>query len=250
MTNLSCLILAKNEAEMIGDCIESLRALEPKEIIVIDDNSSDETVSIAQYKKATVITHQKENFAEARDFAKSKARGEWLFYIDSDERMMPELAQEIKTLLTNNPLWDAGRINRVNYYLGKRWPTVEKMVRLFRKTKLKEWYGKLHESPVVNETIYELSGSIKHYTHPTLSERVESTITWSEIKAKSRFANNHPPVSWWRIPRVMLPVFFDYYIKQGGWKVGTLGLIESMYQTFSIFITYARLWELQQKDNE
>ena len=136
MTNLSCLILAKNEAEMIGDCIESLRALEPKEIIVIDDNSSDETVSIAQYKKATVITHQKENFAEARDFAKSKARGEWLFYIDSDERMMPELAQEIKTLLTNNPLWDAGRINRVNYYLGKRWPTVEKMVRLFRKTKL------------------------------------------------------------------------------------------------------------------
>ena len=247
MTNISCLILTKNEAETIGGCIDSLGSLEPKEIIVIDDDSRDETVSIAQYKKATVFTHQKKNFAEARNFAKTKARGEWLFYIDADEMMTPELAQEIKTLLINNPVWDGGRVNRTNNYLGKRWPTQEKMVRLFRKTKLKEWYGEIHESPIVSGAIYDLSGAIEHFTHRTLSEMVENTISWSGIEAKLRFANNHPPVSWWRIPRVMLPVFFDYYIKQGGWRMGTVGLIESMYQAFSMFITYARLWELQNK---
>ena len=54
-------------------------------------------------------------------------------------------------------------------------------------------------------------------------------------------------MTWWRFPRVMYTSFFDYYIRQGGWKIGTVGLIESMYQSFSIFITYARLWEMQQE---
>jgi len=54
-------------------------------------------------------------------------------------------------------------------------------------------------------------------------------------------------MSWWRFPRVMLTAFFDSYIRQGGWKIGTAGLIESMYQSFSIFVTYARLWEMQEK---
>jgi len=226
--NLTCIILAKNEAEMIGDCIDSLRALEPREIIVIDDGSTDETASIARFKKAEVISHHKQNFAEVE----------------------PELAKEIMTLLRENPAWDAGRMRRINYYLGKRWPTDEKVIRLFRKANLKEWYGELHESPIVNGTIFDLSGSISHCTHRTLAEMVEKTLVWSEIEASLRFNAHHPPVSWWRIPRVMLPVFWDYYIRQGGWKAGTVGLIESIYQAFSIFITYSRLWELQQKISE
>ncbi len=248
--NLTCIILAKNEAEMIGDCIDSLRALEPREIIVIDDGSTDETASIARFKKAEVISHHKQNFAEARNLGRLKARGEWLLYIDADERVEPELAKEIMTLLRENPAWDAGRMRRINYYLGKRWPTDEKVIRLFRKANLKEWYGELHESPIVNGTIFDLSGSISHCTHRTLAEMVEKTLVWSEIEASLRFNAHHPPVSWWRIPRVMLPVFWDYYIRQGGWKAGTVGLIESIYQAFSIFITYSRLWELQQKISE
>ena len=76
---------------------------------------------------------------------------------------------------------------------------------------------------------------------------VNKTLAWSKIDAELRFKSGHPRMTWWRFPRVMLTAFFDSYIKQGGWKVGTIGLIESLYQSYSIFITYARLWEMQNK---
>ena len=243
--NLSIIILAKNEAESIGACLDSLSPLDSLEILVIDDGSTDDTVSIAEYKNARVISHQKKNFAEARNFALKQTKGEWILYIDADERVTLELASEIRKQLRNNSMWDAGRITRINYYLGKRWPTSEQVIRLFRKSKLKEWFGELHESPVVEGTVFDLAGSIHHFTHRTLSEMVENTLVWSEIEAKLRLANNHPPVSWWRIPRVMIPVFVNYYITQRGWQAGTVGLIESIYQAFSMFITYGRLWEMQ-----
>lgn len=245
MNNLSCIILAKNEQELIGKCIDSLKQLEPLEILVIDDGSTDETVHIASSKKARVIIHKKNNFAEARNFAKAEARGDWLFYIDADEQVSEDLITQIKKEFETEPLWNSGQIVRVNYYLGKKWPVTEKVMRLFRKSKLKEWYGELHESPNATGALHDFSGFIYHFTHRTLSEMVDNTIVWSEIEAKLRLDAKHPRVVWWRFPRVMIPVFFDYYIKQGGWKVGAVGLIESMYQAFSIFITYARLWEMQ-----
>ena len=76
---------------------------------------------------------------------------------------------------------------------------------------------------------------------------ISKTIEWSQIEAELRFNANHPKITWWRFPRVMLSAFFDSYIKQGGWRVGTAGIIESIYQAFSIFITYAKLWEKQLK---
>jgi hypothetical protein len=75
---------------------------------------------------------------------------------------------------------------------------------------------------------------------------VEKTNKWSVIEARLRFDAGHPPVVWWRFPRVMLQAFSNSYITQGGWKAGAVGLMESMFQAFSIFITYAKLWELQQ----
>lgn len=74
---------------------------------------------------------------------------------------------------------------------------------------------------------------------------VEKTNKWSDTEALLRFNSNHPKMTWWRFPRVMLTAFFNSYIRQGGWKAGAVGLIESVYQSFSMFITYAKLWELQ-----
>ena len=71
---------------------------------------------------------------------------------------------------------------------------------------------------------------------------------WSKVEAELRFESNHPKMSAWRFFRVILTAFFNSYIKQRGWKVGAMGLIESIYQAFSIFITYARLWELQERE--
>ena len=76
---------------------------------------------------------------------------------------------------------------------------------------------------------------------------VNKTLEWSKIEAELRFNSNHPKMVWWRFPRVMTTAFLNSYVKQGGYKVGTVGIIESVYQSFSMFITYARLWEMQKK---
>ncbi len=109
----------------------------------------------------------------------------------------------------------------------------------------KGWKGQLHESPVIEGEVGELNGYLLHYTHRTLSQMLKKTIEWSRVEAQLRYNSGHPKMSWWRFPRVMISTFFDYYIVQRGYKIGTAGLIESMYQSFSIFVTYARLWELQ-----
>lgn len=245
---LSVIILAKNEAEMIGECIDSVKSLNAYEILVIDDGSADDTISIAQHKGATVITHNKKNFAEAREFAMHKAKGDWLFYIDADERLSTQLADEMKNVISNNsPVISGYCVRRVNYYLGRRWPKEETIARLFQKIKLKGWFGEVHETAKVDGTLGVLKAPLYHYTHCNLSEMVANTGVWSEVEAKLRFDAKHPHVVWWRILRVMGTTFFDYYFTQGGWKVGTVGIIESMYQSFSMFVTYARLWELQNK---
>lgn len=245
---LSGIIIAKNEEERIANCIDSISFCD--EIVVVDSSSTDKTVAIAKRMGAVVFEQQSSDFSDMRNFGLSKAKGEWIFYIDADERATPELARDIKYQIVNskNESIGAFKVKRKNFYLGNHeWPYIEHLERVFKKEKLKGWYGKLHESPKVDGEISELDGFLLHYSHRDLSLMLEKTIEWSQIEAETRLKAGHPKMTWWRFPRVMVTAFWDSYIRQEGWKAGTAGLIESMYQSFSMFITYARLWEMQNK---
>ena len=76
---------------------------------------------------------------------------------------------------------------------------------------------------------------------------VEKTNKWSESEAELRYKAGHPEMSWWRFLRVMFTAFTDSYFKEKGYKSGTAGLVEAVFQSFSMFITYAKLWEKQIK---
>lgn len=241
---ISGIVIAKNEEVMIADCLDSISFCE--EIIVIDNESEDRTGEIAEKMGAKVVKYSSDDFSDMRNMGFKKARGEWLLYIDADERVDPELASNIKNNIESEK--SAFKIKRKNFYFGKHeWPYVEEQERLIKKEKLEGWYGKLHESPKIKGEIGELGGYLLHYTHRDLGSMLAKTIKWSKIEAELRFKSGHPKMTWWRFPRVMLTAFFDSYVRQGGWKVGAVGLIESMYQSFSIFVTYAKLWELQQE---
>ena len=250
MIKISGIVITKNAENLIADCLDSLSFC--SEIVVVDNASSDRTRDISEKMGAKVIEYSSDDFADMRNMGMKKAMGEWLLYVDADERVTSALREEI-IKSTNNPTnKNVGfRIKRKNFYFGSakqnEWPYVERLERLFKKDSLKEWYGQLHESPNVKGEIGELDGYLFHYTHRDLSSMVKKTIEWSKIEAELRYKNGHPKMTWWRFPRVMVTAFLDSYIRQGGWKVGTVGLIESMYQSFSIFVTYARLWEMQEK---
>lgn len=246
MPKISTIILAYNAEEIIADCLDSVSFSD--EVIIVDGGSSDKTEDIAKRFGARIIDCKSIDFSEKRNEGLKKAKGEWVLYVDTDERVTPQLEEDIKNAV-NNKDFAAYKINRRNFYLGNNeWPRIEQLERLFRRDKLKKWHGKLHENPIVDGKIGELKGYLLHYTHTDLSSMLNKTISWSEIEADNRFKANHPKMAWWRFPRVMLTAFYDSYIRQSGYKIGSAGLIESMYQAFSIFVTYARLWE-KQKSN-
>lgn len=248
MNKLSVIIIAKNAEEMIADCLESV--VFASEIIVVDSGSTDRTQDIAKRMEAKVFVKETSDFSELRNFGFEKAKGEWILYVDTDERVTKDLEESIKkkVLSIKSEDYVVYKVKRKNYYLGNNeWPKIEKLERLFRRTALKGWRGELHESPIIEGSMGELEGYLSHYTHRNLYEMLDKTIKWSKIEAELRLKANHPKINWWRFPRVMFTTFFEYYIRQKGWKVGTAGLVESIYQSFSMFITYARLWEMQRK---
>ena len=114
---------------------------------------------------------------------------------------------------------------------------------------MKGWKGAIHESPIIDGKVGELKNHLVHYTHQNLSSMVKKTNEWSEIEAQLLFESNHPQMTWWRFLRIMLTKFWQSYVNQGGWKIGAPGLIESIYQAYSYFIVYTKLWEKQQNEN-
>lgn len=250
MSKVTAVIIAKNEEEMIEGCLQSLSFCDA--IVVIDNNSTDDTALIARKKGAKVVPADTKDFSELRKIGIEKVKTTYIFYVDADERVSTELAQEILHVIAgNNSSIGCYRINRQNYYLGKNpWPKIEQLERLFRTKMLRGWNGKLHETPEYSGDTQDLVNLLLHYTHRNLSTMLVKTNEWSEIEAQNRVKAEHPPIYWWRFPRVMLQAFLNSYVQQQGFKAGTMGLIESTYQAFSIFVTYAKLWEQQEKSKK
>lgn len=246
---ISTIILTNNSADVLEDCLRSLGDFSD-EIILIDSRSTDKTVEIGKKYNAKIVEHPLISFADQRNIGLDHARGEWLIYVDTDERLTPEFKKEalekIKSHDENGN--NAGYfIRRKTFYFGRDYHLTDRVQRLFYKKKFKEWYGKVHETPKVNGEFDTINSPIEHYTHRTLEQMVEKTNKWSDFEAELRFKAHHPKMSWWRFPRVMITESFKSYFGQKGWRNGTDGFIESIYQGYSMFITYAKLWELQNK---
>ena len=242
---LSTVIITKNEEKSISECLKHLGCSD--EVIVIDNDSSDNTVLIAHKLGARTYKISGLDFSYMRNIGKEKARGKWILYIDADEKLSDDLKNEITKIVEIEQQYAAYYIQRKNYFFGEPCPGVEKMLRLVRKDALLGWQGSLHETPMVAGKTGILKSYLFHYTHNDLSSMITKTNEWSEIEAQLRYKNNHPSMSWWRFLRVMISGFWDSYIKSQGWKMGMTGLIESIYQAFSNFITYAKLWEKQNR---
>lgn len=250
---ISAVVITGNEENVIGECLKSLAWCD--EIIVVDDFSTDGTLKrISNFelriknKNKLKIFQRKLNgdFAGQRNFAGTKASGDWLLYVDADEAATADLSQEIISAIKNDG-FSAYEIPRLNYYLGLLWPKKEKIIRLMKKTHLRGWRGKVHETAEVWGTIGLIKNALIHHTHRNLSDMVDKTNKWSETEADLRLMADHPVVGPWRLMRVMVSAFVDSYLRDEGWKAGTTGMIESIYQAFSMFITYAKLWERQNK---
>lgn len=246
---LSVIVLAKNEEKRIKACLESVKWAE--EIIIVDDQSTDETVKIAKQYTDKVFINKMKDFSSQREFGLSKAQGDWVLYVDADERITLELQKEIKKIINNGTMeqWNnVYYIPRKNIFLGRE-QRPDKVERLFKREKLIGWFGEIHESPKVEGEKGTLKNYLIHLTHRDISSMLKKTLQWSKIEAKLRHEADHPQVTWWRILKAMFKEFYQQIFKNRLYRYGTEGWIEGILQVFSLFITYVRLWERQRGES-
>ena len=250
---ISAIVIAYNEEKMISDCLKSLEWVD--ELLVIDNGSTDKTSEIAKKTKARVINYSKgHNFSEVRNYGLNEAEGEWVLYIDADERITLELKEEIKDIIGGSSLEQKKynyAIPRKNVILGKElthggwYPDYVK--RLFLKTNLQKWSGDLHEEPEYIGEIKHLTNPMTHIKHESFAEMIEKTNKWSGIEAQLMFSAGHPPMTIPRFLSAMTREFWKRMIIKVAFLDGPEGIMFAMYQVYSRFISYAKLWELQQK---
>jgi glycosyltransferase involved in cell wall biosynthesis len=245
---LSVVVITLNEERMIGDCLISLRFAD--EIIMVDTGNSDKTNQIAKIHNARIVRAQPgSGYNNFRNVGLKSAKGDWILYVDADERVTPLLAQEIEQIIYTDSLFSAYKIPRRNFYLGKEmkyggWGN-DKVVRLYKKEKLRRYEHALHEQPVVEGEIGDLENSLVHFSHRDLESMLDKTLLFTGYESDLRLKSNHPPVVSWRLVRVMLTEFWLRFVSLQAWRDGVEGIIDGIFQVFNMFIIYARLWEAQ-----
>jgi glycosyltransferase involved in cell wall biosynthesis len=217
---------------------------------MIDGGSTDGTRSIARRYRARIVDQKVKamDFAAWHNQGRDEVKNRWLFYLDADERFTPALAEEIRSSIADGK-YCAYRVPRRNFLLGKEmkhggwYPDYQP--RLFDKKYLLGWSGKLHETPKVKGRFGKLNEPMIHVQPATLEPMIRKTIGWTKMEAALLDRSGHPPVVWWRIIRMGLTTLFDRLVKKQGWRDGTEGWIESLFQMFHTMFVYIRLWEIQ-----
>jgi hypothetical protein len=245
-SSLSAIVIARDEEEFIPGCLRSLSWAD--EVVVVDTGSRDATVKVAREAGARLVKANPEGtFADWRNLGREEASGDWLFYVDADERVTPELREEVERLTgRERKTGQAGVffVRRENIFLGRRMRE-DRVERLFRKSALEGWEGALSEHPRYRGRAGELGGRLLHLSHRDLTSMLEKTRLWSRIEAGLLRQAGHPPMAGWRFLRVILAESWRRLGRETYWRYGAAGTIEALFQTLSVFVTYARLWELQ-----
>lgn len=248
MAKISVIILAHNVEDEIVAALKTSQFAEDIVVVDTDKGSTDKTVEISKKYGARIVKSPGYNFSKWRNDGAEAAKGEWLLYLDSDERIPVKLAEEIIQVV-ENPSHDAYTISRFEVFLGKHlehWGD-PRVLRLIKKSSLKRWQGKVHEQPLINGSIGKLKQQMVHLSHKNIDEKVISTMKWSKLEAQMMFDAGHPKMAGWRFFRIMFTEFWYRFVRQGLWHDGIEGYIEVIYQMFSKFLSYERLWELQRK---
>ena len=243
-SDVTAVIAAHNESANIEECVASVEWA--REVIVVENDSLDDTIDRARSAGATVISPGFTTIGAARNHAIARAKTGWIFVLDADERCTPELAEEIGQLVARPGTTQAYRVPRRNFFLGKEirhggWGS-DKPIRLFKR-ELRYNANLVHEHvDVTAGAIGEVKSTLLHYTYISLSQYFEKFDRYSRWWAEQNFAKGRrgtaaavlfkPPAR-----------FISMYFFKGGFLDGAHGLVLACLAAASVMAKYARLWE-------
>ena len=250
MLKVSVTVITLNEAEHIGAALDS--AAWADEIVVVDCGSTDGTADIARARGVDVLRRDWSGYVDQKNYAAERASHDWIFSLDADERIPPALAAEVRGLLSSEPSVRGYRGPRVTFHLGRWIRTTDFypdfQTRLYDR-RAARWRGKyVHESVAVDGPVGRLRHDLEHYSFRDLRDHLDRVNHYTTLAARQMHEAGrragpldllvHPPAA-----------FLRNYVLRRGMLDGMAGLIISLVQAYSVFLKFAKLWELEHSES-
>jgi glycosyltransferase involved in cell wall biosynthesis len=247
VNRISAVIISYNEEEKIEACLCSLSPV-ADQIVVVDSFSTDTTLSICSRHADKVVQEPWAGYRDQKQLATSLAEHDWVLSLDADERLSPELADEIISWKDSEPKVNGYFLPRRAFFLG-RWIRhttwyPDWQMRLFRKSRGSWQGGRVHESFRVQGPTAKMKNPLEHFTYSSLSEYANQLERFSTLKA----ADQHEQGQRARLLHMAFQppaVFFKNYVLRRGFLDGVPGFAVSALSGVSRLFQLLKLWELQ-----
>ncbi|GIW87478.1 MAG: glycosyl transferase [Isosphaeraceae bacterium] len=243
---ISALIIARDAAHDLPGCLDSLTWTDER-IVVVDPASSDATEALARRLADQTVVRPFDTFAAQRNAGLARAQGRWVLAVDADERVTPELAQEIQTTIAQSPPEIAGyRIPIRSILFGRPFVAsgtqLDRPLRLFLRDRGR-WVGRVHETVELNGAVGQLRHVIDHRTHETLSVFLSKLDRYTTLEAAELASRGRRPRPFDLTLRP-LGTFFRLYLARAGFRDGVEGFLFCSLSAVSTLVRYAKLREL------
>lgn len=242
---LSLVVITKNEEKNLSRCLKSVEGL--SDIVVVDSDSTDRTCEFAQKMGARVLKKDWMGFGKQKRYAVEQAKNDWVLCLDADEALSDSLKSEIQNIFSQLDPGTGYLLPRKSFHLG-RWighggwyPDYQ--LRLFNRKHLQWNEEPIHEKVVATKTA-ALKNPILHYLFEDLRDQIETNNRYSSLLAEKDFKNGKK-FSFLKLlikPKVK---FLECYVLKLGFLDGLPGFIIAVGAAYSIFLRWAKLWELE-----
>jgi glycosyltransferase involved in cell wall biosynthesis len=249
-SGLSVIVLTKDSAETLGACLASLAFAD--QVVVVDSGSQDASREIAKAFGATVKVQAWKGYTAQRNFALRLCRHPWVFSVDSDEVVTPELAQEIRALL-QKPL-DEGpkayqipeRVRFFKHWLRRGGIFPGYHVTLFQRAHATYGHGPadVHEGIQVAGPFGQLHGFKLHHAYPSFDLALAKLNRYTSLEAQGRWAHGIRPSLYGLLWRPLERFFKNYFLKLG-FLDGLEGFLYCYLTAHYSFVIHVKLYEYQ-----
>ena len=250
MLEISAVIITLNAEGTIRNTLTALDFT--AEIVVVDSGSRDRTLEICREYGARIYEWEWPGYGRQKNRAIEQAVCPWVLSLDADEQVTAELAREIRALEENAP-YDGYRLPRLNHYFGRplyhggQYPDLQ--LRLFRKGRGRYNERPLHESVVLEGRAGRLEGNLLHYSYGSIAEYLEKFQRYTCLEAERLQAAGERPGTFRCLRRMVLSPwakFLRRYFFKRGFLDGMPGFLAAAFTSFTMIVSYARLWEKYQ----
>jgi glycosyltransferase involved in cell wall biosynthesis len=248
---LTVTVITRNEAANIEAALQS--AAWADEIVVIDSESTDDTVTRARQFTSRVEVRPWPGYSAQKNYAASIASHDWILSLDADERITAPLADEIRSLLAGDPPHRGYRMPRISHYLG-RWIRgtdwyPDYQLRLYDR-RAGSWNGRrVHESVALNGEPGLLRHDLQHFPYRNISDHLATIDRYTTLAAEQMQAEGRVPSA---LGVAMHPpfAFLRNYLLRGGFRNGSAGLVVSALNSYYVFLKLAKAWERSGVDRQ